>query len=200
MLALRMFHISKRFSLSSSNLCINYSAMSSKQSSLLRHNVVLKPVPACNFSTDFIFPIVSSIIKNILKFCRKSENYKNCEQRVGDKDVYLLKNHIKSHPVVQRNALVNQLLKTVPDATTKYVKVVYVYGLPGIGKKELVRQFAKQHYEKLQSKKAPKKFVAIIRASDPHSFHHDLFKIAEQADVIENFEQYTEKTKKLKDT
>ena len=141
------------------------------------------------FDISFPFNITMQFFKRFGK-SRKSE------QRVGNKDVYLVEDHF-NHPEVQRNALVNKLSQTIQDTKSKCTKVVYVYGLPGIGKKELVRQFAKQHYEMLEKKNIPKKFVAMINASDPNSFHHDLFKVAEQADAIENFEEYTKKTSKV---
>ena len=164
-----------------------------KQSSLFRHHLMLKPLTVCKFSFG---PFNIFQLNAYLQYFKRSEKSESSEQRDGNRDIYLFENHIKIHPAVQRNALVNKLSKSIQDIKGKGTKVLYVYGLPGVGKKELVRQFAKQHYEKLEKKEAPKKFVAMINASDPNSFHQDLFKIAEQADAIENFQEYTSMTSK----
>ena len=108
-----------------------------------------------------------------------------------------MEDHFKFHPKVERKPLVNNLSKTIQNIAADKTKVVYVFGLPGIGKKGLVKQYAEMHHNDLKKKQVPKKFVAMINAANPNSFHQDLFKIAEEMVIIENFEEYSKTTSRL---
>jgi len=119
--------------------------------------------------------------------------------RSGDKEVYLLANHLRYHKEVPRKDLVKSLKSKVQSIKGNETKVIYIVGLPGIGKKELARQYAEQHYKRLTACALTSKktiFVAALDMSDPMSFHQHLFKIAETLDIIENYEQYCLKTEK----
>ena len=138
---------------------------------------------------------VVGLIKLAFNFIQKIRNT-NVDQG-GHKEVYLLSDHFKYHEKVQRVKLVNSLSSTIQTIKGDETKVIYIVGLPGTGKKELARQYAELQYNTLKKRKNHKKFVATLDVSNPINFHQSLFKIAENADIIENYEQYDLKTRKL---
>ena len=110
--------------------------------------------------------------------------------RSGEKEVYLLTDHFKYHKKVPRVGLVKELTSTIQSIQGNGTKLIYIGGLPGIGKKELARQYAEEQYKIITKKKHSKAFVATIDVSDPTSFDQDLYKIAEKTDIIENSGQF----------
>ena len=195
---MQSFKVSKQYLCYLSTVHLQrFSTISRVQSSFLKqHQILHSPLLTFRKISFNIFNIeaiikVQSPLK--LKFWDRS---KKSDQKIHNKDIYLLKDDFKFHHKVPRDTLVGNLSKTIQGIGNEKTKVVYVYGLPGIGKKGLVRQFAEEHYKSL-SKKVPKTFVAMINAANPNSFHQDLFEIAEKIGVIENFEEYSKTTSKI---
>ena len=181
-----------------SKVCLGFYSKSLAQSSLCNQHLLHCRLPILHHRRHFkLFGLeISCPLKFNLTVIFNLFKKPDAKQRHGKRDVYLVEDHSKFNKAVERKSLVGKLSRTIQAMDKNKTKVVYVYGLPGIGKKELVRQFALNHYKNLPRKKKPKKFVAMIDASDPNSFHQDLFKIAEQADVIENYGEYLNRTSK----
>ena len=191
----------KHFLCYSSQKCLGYSTKLLTQSSFRNCHLIPLVVHDRKYSDDLNIlspPLNVKFAFNVNFDMKSKELEQHPEQRRGNRDVYLVEDHYNFSHAVKRKPIVDQLSKTIQDMNSSKTRVVYMYGLPGIGKKALVRQFALQHYENLQRTGEQKKFVAMINASDPNSFHHDLFKIAEQADVIENYDEYLNRTSKPK--
>ena len=115
----------------------------------------------------------------------------------GDKtkmeNVHMFTSHL-CHKEVTRKRLLSSLqeLEKSPISSTE---VVYIVGLPGTGKKELTRQYAKDYYDMHTKGRKDRSnvFVAMINASNPEKFHQDLLKISEKIGIAD----YSTKAEKV---
>ena len=133
-----------------------------------------------------LYDFVGINVESIFRFWRP----KNKVVSQKESEVYLLTDHFKYHKKIPRVRALKELSSTVQSIKGNGTKAVYIGGLPGIGKKELARQYAEQQYENLKRERNPHIFVATIDASDQNSFHQDLFKIVEKTKSVENYQQY----------
>ena len=153
------------------------------------HQNIYSPFYTCK---RHLFINIESIkLQNIIKSVYKNKKVYPSTSNIqkDEKEVYLLTDHFKHHKKVERVNLVKSLSSTIQSIKGNETKVVYIVGLPGTGKKELARQYAEQQYRKLKKRGNSNIFVAEVDASDPTSFHQNLFKIVE-TDIIETFDEY----------
>ena len=123
-----------------------------------------------------------------LSIFKKEVNY-NFNSENHNKNVYLVKNNLKYHQSISRKNLSQSLQQTIKSIKGRNTKVVYIVGLPGTGKKELTKQYAKDHYMAKGGKDAESNFVAIINASNPENFHQDIVMLAEKLGISYNFNE-----------
>ena len=183
MSASRIFHLSNQLYHAS---ILNLGRMCYASSMVSRHTMFVQK--------NTHFPLYTRKRQITTVIVRAAYEYiKNLILQANKIKVHILPDYFKGHEKIQRDGLVRELSTAVKRIKGKETKVVYILGLPGTGKKELAKQYAKWQYK---NKKIGNYFVAAIDVSDPNSFHQDLFKIAENTNVIENYEQYEVKTAK----
>ena len=187
MSASRLFRLSKQFCyIKSFNLKgVYYGSILERPSALASKNISL----SIYTSKRHFFDFVGINVESIFRFWYPKNKIVSPNES-GKKEVYLLTDHIKSHKKVPRVRVLKELSSTVQSIKGNGTKAVYIGGLPGIGKKELARQYAEQQYEYLIKIRNPQIFAATINASDQNSFHHDLFKVVEKTKVVENYQQF----------
>ena len=193
MSASRLFCLSKQFCyIKSFNLKGVYNGSILGRPSVLTSNNISLFIYT---SKRHFFDFVGINVESIFRFWYPKNKIVSPNES-SKKEVYLLTDHIKSHEKVPRVRALKELSSTVQSIKGNRTKAVYIGGLPGIGKKELARQYAEQQYENLERERNRQIFVATINASDPNSFHHDLFKVIEKTKVVENYQQFEKNVEK----